>query len=99
VTLKRGEYERFKAISEKLKKAYESLGKGSFIVFENPLHSANGTDVGLVWSFNTYKEWTDDPGPKAAYEKLYGTGSWQHMMDEWKDIYVDYNAEIRSFVR
>jgi hypothetical protein len=99
VTLKRGEYYRFKSISEKLKKAYESLATGSFIVFENPLHSANSADVGLVWSFNTYKEWADDPGPKAAYEKLYGAGSWQHMLDEWKDILVDYNAEIRSIVR
>ena len=99
VTLKKGEYYRFKALSEKLKKAYESLGTGSFIVFDNPLHTANGADVGLVWSFNTYKQWEEDPGPMMAYEKLYGAGSWQHMMDEWRDIYVDYTGEIRSFVR
>jgi hypothetical protein len=99
VNIKRGEYYRFRALSEKLKKAYESVGTGSFVVFENPLHTTNSADVALVWSFNTYKDWEEDPGPKAAYEKLYGAGSWQHMMDEWKDIYVDYNAEIRSFVR
>ena len=99
VDLKRGEYYRFKALAEKLKKAYESLGTGSFVVYENPLHTPNGPDVGLIWSFNTYKEWSDDPGPKAAYEKLYGAGSWQQILDEWKDIYVDYSAEIRSFVR
>jgi hypothetical protein len=99
VQLKRGEYDKFKAIAEKLRKAYESLGMGAFVVFDNPLHTANGADVGLIWSFNTYKEWADDPGPKAAYEKLYGAGSWQQMIAEWRDIYVDYNAEIRSFVR
>ena len=99
VNLKRGEYYRFKGIAEKLKKAYESLGTGAFIVFESPLHTNTGGDIGLIWSFNTYKEWADDPGPKAAYEKLNGPGSWLQLMDEWKDIYVDYNSEIRSFVR
>ena len=99
VNLKRGEYNRFKSIAEKLKKVYESLGMGSFIVLENPIHTTNGADIGLVWSFNTYKEWENDPGPKVAYEKLYGTGSWKQAMDEWRDIYVDYNAEVRSFVR
>jgi hypothetical protein len=99
VTLKRGEYYRFKAMAEKLKKAYESLGTTSFVVFDNPLHTANAPDVGLIWSFNTYKEWADDPGPKAAYEKANGAGSWQLMLNEWKDILVDYNTEIRSFVK
>lgn len=99
VTLKRGDYYRFKALSEKLKKAYEALGTESFVVFDNPLHTTNGPDVGLIWSFNTYKEWADDPGPKASYEKIYGAGSWEHLINEWRDINVDYNAEIRSFVR
>jgi hypothetical protein len=99
VTLKHGQYYRFKAMAEKLKKTYESLGNGSFVVLENALHNSNSGDIGLIWSFNTYKEWADDPGPRAAYEKLYGAGSWQNMVDEWRDIYVDYNDEIRSFVR
>jgi hypothetical protein len=99
VNLKKGQYYRFKALSEKLRKTYESLGKGSFVVLENPLHSSNGADIALIWSFNTYKEWDEDPGTRAAYEKLYGTGSWQSMIEEWRDIYSDYNAEIRSFVR
>ncbi len=99
VKLKEGEYYRFKALSEKLKKAYESLGTTAFVVFESPLHNSNGQDIGLLWSFNTYKEWADDPGPKAAFEKIYGAGSWQNMMKEWRDVCVDYSDEIRSFVR
>ena len=99
VNIKRGEYYRFNALSEKLKKTYESLGTGAFVVFDAALHTAKGGDVCIIWSFNTYKEWEEDPGPKAAYEKLYGAGSWQQMIDEWKDVYVDYNSEIRSFVR
>jgi len=76
-------------------------GKVIFIYFgfENPIHTNTGSDIGLVWSFNTCKEWADDPGPKTVYEKLYGPGSWLQLMDEWKDIYADYNSEIRSFVK
>ncbi len=99
VKLKRGEYYRFKALAEKLKKTYESMGTFAFVVYNNPLHTTNGADVGLIWSFNSYAEWSKDPGAKQAYEKIYGAGSWQNMLDEWLGVTVDYNAEIRSFVR
>lgn len=99
VKLKDGSYYRFKELSEKLRKAYESLGTTAFIIYESPLHNSNGQDIGLLWSFNTYKEWADDPGPKAAYEKIYGEGSWQNMMKEWRDVCIDYTDEIRSFVK
>ena len=99
VDLRRGEYYRFKEMAANLKKAYESIGTTAFMVYDNPLHQANGPDVGLVWSFNSYKEWIDDPGPKAAYEKIFGAGSWQNFIKEWMDILVDYNSEIRSFVK
>lgn len=99
VDIERGQYYRFKALVEKLLKAHESIGKGAFLVFNNPLHQADGPDVGLVWSFDSYKEWNDDMGLQAAVEKLYGKGSWQNLMDEWMDILVDYNSEIRSLVK
>ncbi len=98
VDLKRGQYYRFKAIAEKLKKAYESMGKGAFLVFNNPLHTSKNADVGLLWSFDTFADWDKDQGAKSAYEKMNGEGSWQHMLDEWNDIIVDYNAEIRSII-
>jgi hypothetical protein len=99
VKLKRGEYYRFKALAEKLKKTYESMGTSAFIVYNNPLHTTNGADVALIWNFNSFDEWSKDSGVKAAFEKLYGSGSWQNMLDEWLAVSVDYNAEIRSFVK
>ncbi len=99
VKLKRGEYYRFKALAEKLKKAYESMGTLAFIVYNNPIHTSNGADVALIWNFNSYDEWSKDPGIKAAFEKIYGANSWQNMLDEWMAVSVDYNTEIRSFVR
>ena len=99
VKIKRGEYYRFKALSEKLKKAYESLGSGAFIIYNNVIHTANGPDVAIIWSFNSWDEWSKDPGAKAAYEKLYGAGSWQNMLDEWNAVNESYDAEVRSFLR
>lgn len=99
VKLKRGDYYRFKALAEKLKKTYESIGTSAFIIYNNPLHTANGADVGILWSFNSFDEWSKDPGAKQAFEKLYGANSWQNMLDEWLDVSIDYNAEIRSFLR
>jgi hypothetical protein len=99
VDLKRGEYYRFKDLAEKLKKAYESLGTGSFVVYNNVFHTTGGSDVALVWGFNSYDEWSKDMGAMKAFEKLYGTGSWQNMLKEWNEIVVDYNVEIRSLVK
>ncbi len=99
VQLKRGQYYRFKAMAEKLKKAYESMGKVAFLVYNNTLHTSKGGDVAMLWSFDTYAEWSKDPGAKEAYEKIYGAGTWQQLLDEWLDITVDYSAEIRSIVK
>jgi hypothetical protein len=99
VDIKRGEYYRFKAMIEKLKKAYESIGTTAFLVYNNPFHSGDNADVSILWSFNSYDEWSKDSGAKVAYEKLYGVGSWQNMLDEWEDVSVDYKSEIRKMVK
>ena len=99
VDLKRGQYYRFKALAEKLKKAYESSGTTAFVVYNAAFHIANGPDVAIVWNFNSFNEWSKDPGVKATFEKLNGANSWQNMLDEWNDIIVDYNSEVRSFIR
>ncbi len=99
VKLKRGEYYRFKALAEKLKKAYESMGTSAFLVYNNPLHTANSGDVALLWNFNSFDEWSKDKGVKASYEKINGVGTWDNLLDEWRAVTVDYSSEIRSFIR
>ena len=99
VDLKPKQYYRFKALTAKLKKAYESLGNTAFIVLENNLHFKEGPDIILIWTFNTYSDWQKDPGPKAAYEKINGEGSWQSAMDEWMDIINGYNSDIRTNIQ
>jgi hypothetical protein len=99
VDLKPGEYYRFKGIAEKVRKASEAVGTMSFVVLENQIHQTNGSDVGLAWSFNSFKEWSEDAGMMAAFEKIYGQGTWQNMLNEWRDIVVDYDVEIRKILK
>jgi hypothetical protein len=99
IKLKPGEYKKFTTLCEKVKKTYESIGTEPFIVMNNVVHQANKADVALIWTFNSYEKWGNDPGPKAAYEKLFGVGSWQTMMEDWNSIIVDYTSEIRTFLR
>ncbi len=94
--IKPGQYYRFKALCEKLKKAYEAQGTGGFIIFNNAIHSAESPDVGILWPFNTFEEWDKDPGIKDQYEKLYGAGSWQQAIDEWRAVNDGYSSEIRQ---
>ena len=99
VKIKPGEYYRFKALAEKLKKTYEALNNQAFVVYNNPIHTANGADIGILWSFNSFDKWSKDQGAKTAFEKIYGTGSWQNLLDEWHSVCVEYDSEIRSFIR
>lgn len=99
VWVKPGQMYRFKAIAEKLKKVFEAGGTRGFVIFNNPLHTKESADVGIVWTFNSFEDWSKDWGTKTAFEKMYGEGSWQHMLDEWNDIVKDYNAELRSVVK
>jgi hypothetical protein len=96
VDIKSGQYNRFKALTEKIKKAYESMGNRAFLVFNNQIHTTGGADVSLIWSINNYADLDTDWGTKAAYEKLYGADSWNKMREEWNDIVVDYTQEIRT---
>jgi len=98
VKLKEGQEYRFKALCEKLKKVYEQMGTTPFVVLENALHSPEGPDVAILWAFNSYGDYFKDDGTKKAYEKMYGDGSWQNMLDDWKGMIVDFTTEYRSVV-
>jgi hypothetical protein len=65
----------------------------TFMVYDNLIHTSGTPDVGFLRSFNTYPERANDPGPEDAYEKLFGAGSWENAIKEWRDITVDYIAE------
>jgi hypothetical protein len=99
VDLKPGQSERFKEIAGKLRDTYKSMGNRPFLVFNNQIHTPGGADVALLWSFDKYADLDKDWGTKEAFEKSNGEGSWKKLVDEWRDIIVDYDEEIRTIIK
>jgi hypothetical protein len=71
------------------------MNNRAFLVFENRIHTSNGADYGIIRSFDKYTELDTDWGTKVAFEKINGEGSWKKMVDEWMDVTVDHEEEIR----
>ena len=67
VDLKRRHCYRFKVIV----KNSEKIGV-AFLIFNNPLPTANSAKVGIVWNFKSYADWSTNNGLKKEFEKLYG---------------------------
>jgi len=98
VDLKPGQENPFRELAGKLKKVYESENRIAFLVFENNIHRKDGPDVLMLWTFNNYDEWRKDPGPRATYEKLFGAGTWKSALEEWNNMIVDYETDIRLMI-
>lgn len=98
INIKKGQYYRFETLAKKLMKTSKSLGY-AFLIFNNPVHTMHSPDVGMVWNFDSYADWSTDIGFKKEFEKIYGEGSWQNMYTEWMDIVKEYNAELRTIIR
>ncbi len=98
IDLKRGQGDKFKVIVEKLRDTYKSMGNRAFLVYNNQIHTAGGADIALIWSIKNYADLDGDWGTKEAFEKINGEGSWKKMVDEWREITVDYNEEIRTML-
>jgi len=98
VDVKRGKVDKFKAIVEKLRDTYKTMNNRAFLVFTNQVHSTGDADVALIWNLENYAALDEDLGTKETYEKINGDGTWKKMVDEWMEITVDHNEEIRTML-
>ena len=99
IDVKRGEMERFNELTKKVMKAYESMGDRAFVVYRNMIHTPGDADVAIITSYTSLADWGADWKVKEAYEKLNGAGSWAKMLTTWNEVVVDYNEELRSYVK
>ncbi|MBP9883359.1 MAG: hypothetical protein KBF32_08150 [Chitinophagales bacterium] len=99
IDVKRGEMERFNELTGKVKKAYESIGDRAFMVYRSMVHTPGDADVAYLTSYTSLADWAADWKVKEAYEKLNGAGSWAKMMTTWNEVVVDFNEELRSYVK
>lgn len=99
VDVKSGSNAKFNELVMKFKKTYEAMGNRAFLVYRSPVHMAGGADVALLASYTSIADWAADWKVKEAYEKLNGAGSWQAMWQTWNETVVDFDEELRSFVK
>lgn len=86
---------RFKEILGKVAEVYrEKKYEHTFGVYLPAFDMAYGRDVAIVWGFKNYAVFDEDDKFKDDYEEFHGEGSWQKVMDEYKDIVEDSVDEI-----
>lgn len=98
IDVKRGQGERFNALTEKIRDTFKSLNNRAFMVYNNQIHTPGGGDVAFIWSLKNFEDIGTEWGTEAAYEKLHGAGSWKDFLKEWYDVTVDHTEEIRTML-
>jgi len=88
-------YYRFKDLMGKIKKAFEKKGEDNFLIYQNQFTVGDGRDIAFVWGLKNWAEMDDDdPGIKKDYESIYGKGSWESAMKEWRAITKSFKSEM-----
>jgi hypothetical protein len=86
VDITKGEYYRFKAFMEKIKAVHEKQND-AISVYDNQFNQNDGRDVVIVWSMENWASMDkDDWKMKTEFEAMYGEGSWELAIEEWKDV-------------
>jgi hypothetical protein len=90
---------RFKEIVGKVAEVYkEKKYNHSFQVYFPTLDMPHERDAAIVWGFRKYADLDQDMEFKEAFEEIHGEGSWQKVMDEYKDVVVNSIDEIWELV-
>ncbi len=97
--INRGEYYRFenamKLILEVNKKMDSEIG-----VYNKQFGQNDGRDVALSWPIENWAEFdNDDWEMKTEFDKMYGEGSWDDLLEEWKDAVNMRVSELWRIVK
>ena len=86
---------RFKKILEMVKKVYETKKyPHSFSVYYPEQDMDNGRDVAIVWGFNKWASFDENPKFKKDFEEINGEDSWADLMNEFKATVKGRTSEI-----
>jgi hypothetical protein len=78
----------------KVRAIHEKKNDG-IAVYDNEFAQNDGRDVAIVWSMANWAEMDkEDWKMKDEFEAMYGEGSWQLALEEWKDVMESMRQEI-----
>jgi hypothetical protein len=98
--IERGEYYRFKELMSKVKTVYEKTGTEDIRVLDNMFITGDGRDVVMVFHDDSWKAMDDDEWSlKADYEKEFGEGTWQLLIEEWEEVVKSIDRQVWKTVK
>lgn len=92
--IKRGEYYRFKKMMADIQAVHKDNGTTNVTIWDNKFYENNGRDVALQWHKADFASLDSDFNMKKEYEKMYGEGTWQQVLEEWEEVVVDMKAQM-----
>ena len=97
--IKNFEEYRFKAMVEKVKEVYVAKEYPNFFqVYYSEFSRICGYDAMIAGGFENWAFFDNKPNFKADYEEVHGEGSFQMLMEEYRDIVENEYDEIIMYV-
>lgn len=90
---------RFKAMCDNIVEVYKAKNYTfNFQVFWNQFDSKEGRDAAIEVDFEKWAFLDRDDNFKKDYEEVHGEGSFQHLLDEYKDVVISANDELIEYM-
>jgi hypothetical protein len=94
VDLKRGSWEKFTAMMNKVQAVYKKRTGDTFRIYSNQFNADDGRDVAMLFDFNKWAELDEDSNFKADYEAINGKDSFAAFLEEWESITPSIKSEV-----
>jgi hypothetical protein len=86
---------RFIEIVKKVVKVYEEKKyPNHFELWENRFMNIAGRDMAISWGFENYAFFDRDMKFSKDYEEIHGEGTWDLLMEEFKDVVIAVDQEL-----
>lgn len=97
--VKRGDYYRFKKVMSGVSAIHKKM-KSEMSVYDNEFTQNDGREVAIVWPLKNWADMDDDSWKmKEEYEKENGEGTWQLLLEEWRDVVKGNVQEVWRVVK
>jgi hypothetical protein len=90
---------RFKEMCKKIAEVYKAKSYPyNFQVYFNQFDSKEGRDVAIEVGFEKWAFFDRDENFKKDYEEIHGEGTFQQLLDEYRDVVVSVEDEVAEII-
>jgi len=100
LNIKASEGYRFRALVEKMKEVWTKKNYPFRTnVYRNRMWSRDGRDWAFVTAFDKWADLDRDNTFSDDYEEIHGSGSWRLFLEEWEEVVVNAEDEMRELIQ